>query len=209
MNSNVILVLTLTLFVNELSCQTLSTPTVKTSTTTATTTFTTAVTTTPFNIACNSVYSTPQLNGTCMPSSVCTGATLTDICRERSHICCIPDSALTSEAGENQLITLKTYYKFVGNTTRTRALYYLLKRSITDAGINTCHGAAAYFAQIIGETDNLNRFEEPISTSMSKFDFATSIGNNETGSGQKYRGRGALLMRGKGVYTNGTSQIPG
>ena len=99
--------------------------------------------------------------------------------------------------------------KFVGNTTRTNRLYCLFKRSIAEAGITTCHGAAVYFAQIIGETNYLNFFEEPKSPSMSQFDFSTSIGNNETGSGFKYRGRGALLMRGRGVYINATSSIPG
>ncbi len=199
MNFKVILFLTFTLFVNELSSQTTPTSTVRITTST----------TTPYNVQCNSVYSTPQLNGTCMPSGVCLGATLTDICQDKSHVCCIPDPALSSEAGENQFITLKRYLKFVGNTTRTNRLYYLFKRSIADAGITTCHGSAAYFAQIIGETNFLNSFEETKSSSMSKFDFATSIGNNETGSGIKYRGRGALLMRGRGVYINATSSIPG
>jgi hypothetical protein len=198
MNFKVLLYLTLTLFVNGLFSQN---ELVSQKSTT--------LLTTPSNIECNSVYSTPQLNGICMPNSICLGAALTEICQDKSHVCCIPDPALTSEPGENSFITLKRYLKFVGNTTRTNRLYYLFKRLIAEAGITTRHRAAVYFAQIIGETNYLNFFEEPKSPSLLQFDFSASIGNNETGSGFKYRGKGALLMRGRGVYINATSSIPG
>ena len=112
-------------FVNQSSCQTPAT--------TASTTASTTVSTTPYNIACQSAYSTPRLNGICMPSSVCLGAPLTDICGNNNYVCCIPDPALSSGAGENSFVTLNRYLKFLGDTVRNRRLYYLFKKSVDDA----------------------------------------------------------------------------
>lgn len=61
---------------------------------------------------------------------------------------------------------------------------------------------------MIGETNKLEFFEESKSPRAVSLDFANSIGNNATGDGEKYRGRGALLMRGRGVYLNATRTIP-
>ena len=184
---NFLNILISTLFVHQVWCQTVTT------------------TTTSSNIPCSSAYSNPVLNGTCLPSSECLGATLTGICPHTSHVCCIPDPQLTTEAGENSFITLNRYLKFVGDTTRNRRFYYLFKRSIADAGITTCHAASAYFAQLLGETGRLQIFEERNGINQ---DINPSIGNDSPGDGVKYRGRGALLLRGKQVYLNATQQIP-
>ena len=185
---NFLNILISTLFVHQVWCQTVTT------------------TTTSSNIPCSSAYSNPVLNGTCLPSSECLGATLTGICPHTSHVCCIPDPQLTTEAGENSFITLNRYLKFVGDTTRNRRFYYLFKRSIADAGITTCHAASAYFAQLLGESKKLNIFEEERRNAPS--DTQASIGNSELGDGQKYRGRGVLYLRGKGFYLNATQQTP-
>ena len=96
-------------------------------------------------IPCQSVYS--KFNGTCIPSSECTGATLTDICESKTFVCCIPDPESIEQNSVNRFITLNKFLKFVGNSTRTRSLYYIFTKSITDAGITTCHAVASFFAQ--------------------------------------------------------------
>jgi len=144
---------------------------------------------------CQSVYA--KFNGTCIQSSDCTGAALTEICENKNFVCCIPDLELKPETIQDKFITLDKYLKFVGNSTRTRSLYYLLKKAIADAGITKCHAAASFFAQVLGESKSLTFFEELKSNGISG-----SIGNNETGDDEKYRGRGALLLRGKRYYSD-------
>jgi hypothetical protein len=162
--------------------------------------------TTPYNIPCQSKY-TPFFNGTCQPSSNCLGATLTEICTNSNYVCCIEDKGVTSGTNSNTFITLARYLKFLGDTPRNRKLYYLFAKSISDAGITTCHQTAVYFAQLRGESKNLGLFEEPIATINNQI-YDASIGNNATGDSIKYRGRGALLLRGKGFYANATLQVP-
>ena len=87
------------------------------------------VLTTTYSVKYKSLYSKPVFNGTCMPSSVCLGATLTDICKNKQHICCVIDPELTTEYsyGENKFINLNQYFKFVKNTDRNKRFYCLLK----------------------------------------------------------------------------------
>jgi predicted chitinase len=139
-----------------------------------------------------------------MPSSVCLGATLTDICKNKQHICCVINPELTTEnsTGENEFLNLNKYLKFVKNTDRNKMLYYLLKKSIDEASINTCHGVAAFFSQILGETNELELFEEPITSIRDKKKFSMPMERNEHEI--KYRGRGVLMIRGEGEYLNAT-----
>ena len=139
-----------------------------------------------------------------MPNSICLGATLTDICKNKQHICCVIDPELTTEYsyGENKFINLNQYFKFVKNTDRNKRIYCLLKKSIDEASINTCHGVAAFFSQILGETNELEQFEEPKTSVRAKQKFLMRIENNEHEI--KYRGRGVLMIRGEGEYLNAT-----
>jgi hypothetical protein len=157
------------------------------------------------NEKCNSKYQ-PFWNGTCMPVANCLGATLTEICKDSNQVCCINDPDSTLVYNPNTLIPQDKYLKLIGDTPRNRHLYPLFLRSLDEAGITKCHQVAAYLSQLKGETSDFKFFEENSKLSSS-FDFDSSIGNNAINDGTMYRGRGAILLRGKGNYKNASLSI--
>eukprot|EP01016_Furgasonia_blochmanni_P046442 TRINITY_DN6691_c0_g1_i1.p1 TRINITY_DN6691_c0_g1~~TRINITY_DN6691_c0_g1_i1.p1 ORF type:complete len:259 (-),score=80.30 TRINITY_DN6691_c0_g1_i1:60-767(-) len=62
-----------------------------------------------------------------------------------------------------------------------------------------CPRQAAFLSEISSDSWTLNRLDEPADC-CSHLDFATYIGNNATGDGNKYRGRGAIRIEGKNAY---------
>jgi uncharacterized protein YegL len=82
------------------------------------------------------------------------------------------------------------------NTFRNNALYGYFAESMAKANITNENKAALYFATIFGESKNFKEFESPISEN----DFNSELGNNATDDGSNYRGRGAILLKGKANY---------
>jgi len=139
------------------------------------------------------------MNGTCQTKESCTGATLLGICKTTSYICCLNDTDSNINYPENTFLPLSVYRKLVGNSTRATSLYRVFSRALTEARVATCHQAAAFLSMVQGETSNLMLFHELLKDSF-KFDFDANLGNNQTGDGARYEGKGAILLRGRANY---------
>lgn len=135
-----------------------------------------------------------SLNGTCKLVDDCTGAALVGNC-SNGFICCIPDKAPISIA-ENSFITRSRFFKFVNQTKRTQALYNYFVHSLNLARANQVYKAAAYFSQLIDESNYFKNLESGVIDN----DLDANLGNNETQDGTRYQGRGAILLRGKKNY---------
>ena len=142
---------------------------------------------------CQNLYGKNKRNGVCTSINDCTGAALKGNCLS-SDVCCIQDSSLNYP--ENPIITRSIFFKLMGNTFRNNALYGYFAESMAKANITNENKAALYFATIFGESKTLKEFESPISEN----DFNNELGNNEIGDGSNYRGRGAILLKGKANY---------
>lgn len=156
--------------------------------------------TTSPTIACVARYDS-SLVGECKSVDQCAGAVLRGNC-SGSSICCIRDNAKTDT--QNSIITKNIFLKLVNNTVRNNALYSYFAESMNLAQINTEYKAAAYFSQLVGESDFFRNLESGLIDSDSDND----LGNNVTGDGTKYQGRGAILLRGKTNYLLANSKIP-
>ncbi|RNA15112.1 collagen alpha-1(XII) chain-like [Brachionus plicatilis] len=145
-------------------------------------------------LECLSKYGNP-LEGKCMLVDNCTGAALDGNCGS-GLICCIPDKAPLNIA-ENGFITKALFFKIVGKTLRTEALYGYFVQSLQEADADSkIYKAAAFLSQLIGESNFFKNLESRVIDS----DFNINLGNNATGDGTFYQGRGAILLRGKSNY---------
>lgn len=143
---------------------------------------------------CISKYGNP-LNGTCMQVDDCTGAALEGSCSS-GLICCVADKAPISVT-EDKIITKNRFYKFVNKTRRNEALYGFFIKSLEQIGAKgNIYKTAAYFSQLIGESNYFKNLESRVIDSDSN----TDLGNNMTGDGKFYQGRGAILLRGRKNY---------
>ena len=145
--------------------------------------------------SCFNDYGKQKFNGTCSFVDNCEGAALKGNCGN-SLICCIKDIENVPNIPENSLIKKSLFLKLVGNTPRNEKLYYFFIRSMESSEIFNQYKVGAYFSTLIGESNYFKDFE-------SKFDdpdFNSDLGNNATGDGTLYRGRGAILVRGKTNY---------
>ncbi len=88
------------------------------------------------------------------------------------------------------------FLEISGNTVRNEALYKYFVMALHMANIDSTYGKAAFLAQILGET----KMFKAIESTVLENDNNPSIGNTEKGDGTKYRGRGAILIRGKANY---------
>ena len=165
-------------------------PTTLTSTRTTTST-TTTVTVPP--ITCQNSFGLNKLSGTCSLIENCVGGAFSSNC-PKPQICCVPDASLNRN--EDKIITKKIFLKITGDTFRNAWLYNYFAESMESALINNLYKAAAYLSQLIGETD----YFKSIESIRPEKDIDESIGNNKTGDGSNYRGRGGILLRGKDNY---------
>ncbi len=145
--------------------------------------------------------------GTCQNISVCTGvAVKSSNCSTTGFVCCIEE--LHTEPhflNENPILTRDIFLKIVGNTSRNRAMYFYFVESLAYAQIQSEFQLAAYLAQLVGETD----YFKAIDSSQAESDFDSQLGNNQTGDGVKFRGRGAILLRGRTNYYLASTKIKG
>ena len=84
-------------------------------------------------------------------------------------------------------------------------MYFYFVESLAYAQIQSEFQLAAYLAQLVGETD----YFKAIDSSQAESDFDSQLGNNQTGDGVKFRGRGAILLRGRTNYYLASTKIKG
>ena len=144
-------------------------------------------------VACTSEQG--NFDGSCLDVNECTGAALTGSCAKPNEICCIYDKP-SATVDKNNFIQRETFLKIVGNTTRNNALFGYFVESMSLAQINDNYQAAAYLSQLAGES----KYFRSLESDKSEKDFNPDIGNDGTGDGLKYKGRGAILLRGKSNY---------
>jgi predicted chitinase len=167
------------------------------STTTITTTTTTTLSTTTTNLlkSCNNLYgSSIKLTGDCSLIYNCKGAAFVTTDCPNPQICCVQDTS--SSSSTNSKITKAIFLKIAGNTARNDWIYNYFSESMKSAEIDNEYKAAAYLSQLIGETD----YFKSIEAIRPEKDNDPSIGNNKTGDGSLYRGRGGILLRGRLNY---------
>ena len=127
-----------------------------------------------------------NMSGNCKSVDDCTGAALAGNCAKSGLICCIAETSPPPNKVENKMITKEIFLRIAGNTLRNQGIYNYFVESLEMANITTEYQAAAFLSQLIGESKYFKSME--------------SSGNNATGDGLKYRGRGAILLRGKTNY---------
>jgi len=149
----------------------------------------------------NSYGNISKLIGYCSQVDECKGGAFIGNCTSSSLICCVLD--MSSSISTNKLITKEIFLKIAGNTPRNDWLYNFFSESMTKAQITTENRAAAYLSQLIGETD----YFKSIESVKSEKDDDITIGNNQTGDGSLFRGRGGILLRGKSNYQLAKNKI--
>jgi len=96
----------------------------------------------------------------------------------------------------HKLISKEQFLEIAGNTSRNSALYRYFSESLNLANVTTVYQVAAYLAQLIDETSYFRKIESIIMET----DVNAGIGNNQTGDGVAFRGRGGVLLRGRRNY---------
>jgi hypothetical protein len=143
---------------------------------------------------CLNEYGTKKYIGQCMQVNDCIGGAFIGNCSNLNNVCCIKDPFNSSFTPLNPIINLGLYLKLAGNTTRNRALFEYFAESLVLSNISNPNRAAAFFATLIGESNSFRELESTINDADDNF------GNTNTGDGLLYRGRGAILVRGKDNY---------
>jgi len=149
--------------------------------------------------SCTNDYGNKKYEGTCKYVDECSnGAAFKSIqCQNQasSFICCVPENTAQPNL-KDDIITKPLFLKLSGNTTRNSALYGFFVQSMQTAKINDQYKAAAYFSTLLGESNFFRELESKVNDQ----DFNADLGNNATNDGLLYRGRGAILVRGKTNY---------
>jgi len=141
-------------------------------------------------VKCSNSFGKNKLNGTCSLVDVCQGAALiANLDCSPKEICCLVDKNSTST---NRFISKEIFLKVTGNTSRNDWLYGHFSDSLDAAEINTEYRASAYLSQLLGETDFFRLIE---SDKPEKY-----VSRDIEDEGSIYRGRGAILLRGKSNY---------
>lgn len=151
-------------------------------------------------VPCTNDYGNKKYNGTCKFVEECTGAAFKGNCQ--NMVCCVAD--FSNPPGVEDTLTNKTLFlKISGNTARNSALYGFFAQSLKTANINDQYRAAAYLSTLLGESNFFRELESKVSDQ----DFNADLGNNATNDGSLYRGRGAILIRGKSNYQLAESRL--
>ena len=146
-------------------------------------------------ISCSNLYgSSTKLTGNCSLIYNCKGAAFVTTDCPNPQICCVQDTS--SSSSTNSKITKAIFLKIAGNTARNDWIYNYFSESMILAEIDNEYKAAAYLSQLIGDTD----YFKSIEAIRPEKDNDLSIGNNKTGDGSLYRGRGGILLRGRLNY---------
>ncbi len=135
------------------------------------------------------------MTGDCSLIYNCKGAAFVTTDCPNPQICCVQDTSSSSSL-TNSIITKAIFLKIAGNTFRNNWIYNYFSESMKSAAIDNEYKAAAYLSQLIGETD----YFKSIEAIRPEKDNDPSIGNNKTGDGSLYRGRGGILLRGRLNY---------
>ncbi len=141
------------------------------------------------------------MKGLCKNIDECTGAAISGNCTN-GLTCCIQDNQHSQPNITNNILTKEIFLNIVGNTTRNNFIYPYIIESLKLADIETPYQISAYLSQVIGETKYFKQLE---SVSIEN-DFNIAIGNNGSGDGIKYRGRGGILLKGKDNYERASSK---
>ena len=141
--------------------------------------------------------------GSCKPIDECAGAALAGNCTTSGLTCCIEEISPPLYKPENRIITKEIFLKISGNTLRNQAIYNYFVESMELAEIKNEYQAASYLSQLIGET----KYFKSMESLQIESDFTPQLGNNATGDGIKFRGRGSILLRGKRNYELANARI--
>lgn len=149
---------------------------------------------TPYEYDCVSSFSNYSNAGICLESvDDCIGGAVKGNCSQ-GFVCCVP--ALYGQHPEDSIITKNLFLKLSGDTPRNRELYNCFIASFEYANITNPYHAAAYFATLADES---NFFKE-MESSEADSDNDAVLGNHALNDGSVFRGRGAILLRGRRNY---------
>ena len=151
---------------------------------------------------CSNLYGN-SLKGECKEVGFCTGGAFIGNCRNRAHICCVDDVTSIESKDDDFIIKRSVFFSIVGKTPRNQLLYNYFIESMQIASIDNTFRAAAYLSQLAAETRNFEQLE----SEKPELDNNALIGNSKIGDGARFRGRGAIFLRGKLNYELATIKI--
>ncbi|MEV6333782.1 glycoside hydrolase family 19 protein [Nocardia vinacea] len=108
-------------------------------------------------------------------------------------------------------VTLAQLEKIFPGTPKSKLARYLpyLDQAMRDYGIDTPKRAAAFLAQVGVETDNLKTFEEYGDMAYFERNYGArkDLGNEQTGDGANFHGRGAMQLTGRTNYRKASDAL--
>ncbi len=145
------------------------------------------------------------MTGSCISIDHCTGGVIASNNCSTGLACCVEDKQQPSSFAVKHLLTKEIFLKIAGDTTRNDGMYYYVVESLILANVETEYQIAAYLSQVLGET----RFFKSFESSIVDTDVDSVLGNDRIGDGTRFRGRGGILLRGRGNYALAQKRIAG